>query len=228
MLDALMILATIGNILGIIFFIMPAFMMIETWKTKETQKVPYFLFIFTTLNCEFWMIYGIIKQKMAIYLGNAFGVITNHFYVLIFIICLNTSSFKKISYSSFFLVCSMINIICFQYYFNNEELLGSIACTMNICMFFSQLQKIIEVFKYKDNSYIPMGISVCIAFSSSIWTTYGILTNDKFVIIPNIIGIVLSLFQIVLFFIFKNKSKKYNKFQKEPENAEIFKNVQMA
>jgi uncharacterized protein with PQ loop repeat len=105
---------------------------------------------------------------------------------------------------------------------------------MNIAMFVSPLQKIQEVYKTKDNSYIPIQISIVLTINCLIWTSFGMLRNfNLYIIIPNTIGVIFSLFQIYLWFKFNNseniKSKDDNslgnKRLPEKENIEDYKTI---
>jgi hypothetical protein len=63
------------------------------------------------------------------------------------------------------------------------------------------------VFKTKDHNLIPILSSIIGLFCSSTWTVYGFYIDNIKVIIPNILGIVLSLIQIAVWMFFYNYNK---------------------
>jgi solute carrier family 50 (sugar transporter) len=204
------LLGILGNSFAIVFFLMPILMIRDMIKTKVTTHIPWLLFFFTILNCEFWMIYGLLIKAWPVYLCNGFGFVTNQIYLILFCLYLeNTKFLQKLVYISLLLFSFTTIFIVFYYDIQNKELCGGIACTMNILMFASPLQKLREVYEKKDNTYIPIHVSVCIVLNCIIWTSYGIFKNlDWFIIIPNTLGLMLSIFQVYLWFEFKEETEK--------------------
>jgi solute carrier family 50 protein (sugar transporter) len=203
-------LGILGNSFAIILFLLPIIIMKDMIKTKATNHIPWLLFFFTILNCEFWMIYGLEIKAWPVYLCNGFGFVTNQIYLILFCIYLeNTKLLQKLIYICLLLFSFSTIFVFFYYYIQNKELCGGIACTMNILMFASPLQKLREVYEKKDNTYIPIHISVCLVLSCIIWTTYGIFKKmDWFIIIPNALGLFLSVFQVYLWFEFKEETER--------------------
>lgn len=213
------IIGLLCNIIAIVFFFIPITNMVLVAKTKDTSKVPWLLFIFTILNCEFWVIYGIKINAWPIYFCNGTGIFTNLLYLSIYFLCqIYKLLWKRIFYISLVLLSFCLSFSVFYTYIKDQNLFGSLACTMNILMFVSPLQNLHLVLKKKDNSFIPINISLCLVVNCMLWTTYGIFKNrDYFMIIPNSIGLLLSILQCVLWLKFRQTSGKM-KHQKEQSN----------
>lgn len=201
----------IGNFLAIVFFIVPAFNIVELCRTKDVSKIPWILFIFTILNCEYWSIYGLKVKAWPIYVCNSIGIFTNHIYLSVYIFYLDYKFGLKSILILVLYATSLAIFIISYILISNAQLVGSIAMIMNIFMFFSPLQNIAKVFELKDNSFIPIEISVCLVLNCITWLTYGILKKvDYFIIIPNGIGLIINLYQIYLWFKF-NKNRELSK-----------------
>ena len=73
-------------------------------------------------------------------------------------------------------------------------------------------QKIFTVIKTGNYTLIPIITTIFQCFCSSFWFIYGIVIEKYQIIIPNAIGILLTLFQIIVYFYFygKNKDKNFN------------------
>lgn len=52
--------------------------------------------------------------------------------------------------------------------------------------------------------------------SSTLWTFYGHLRDDKFIILPNAIGMILAIIQLSLFLIYPSKGKHYDRVDDIP------------
>jgi solute carrier family 50 protein (sugar transporter) len=206
------VLGAMGNIIAILCFIIPITMMIELYKSKDTSKIPYLLFIFTILNCEFWAIYGLKINAWPIWLCNSLGIVTNCFFLTMFFIYLNITNNTKIVYISTLYVSFVLSFGITYIFVDNYKLIGFIAMIMNILMYAAPLQKLLEVINKKDSSYIPIWVTLTFAISSCIWISYGYFKErDLYIIIPNSIGLTICLIQIILFFVFrKQKIDKAN------------------
>ena len=82
------LLGLIGNILAIIFFISPISIMRKLYKKElNPNDTPYVIFISTTMNCLFWVSYGILKtkDKFFIILCNGIGIPFNICYFCFFL-----------------------------------------------------------------------------------------------------------------------------------------------
>jgi solute carrier family 50 protein (sugar transporter) len=209
------ILGLSGNIVAIILSILPILIIKDLIVNKNTSKVPWLLFLSTILNCEFWMIYGMLIKSWPVYFCNGLGLTMNTIYLIVFFLYLESKSLlQKLTY----IAVLIISIILIYYVFfistNNPKLIGGIACFVNVLMFASPLQNIKEVYDKKDNSFIPIYISICIVINCIIWVSFGFSKDiDYFIIIPNFIGLCLSTFQIYLYFKFSKSNQKTSNFK---------------
>ena len=207
----------LGNVITIIFFFLPVFMMIDLCKTKDSSKIPWLLFIFTILNCEFWMIYGIKLNAWPIYVSNGVGIVTNTFYITIFLICLKDEElWKRIFFIFTIHGTFLLTFFAFVTYSHDIKLIGGIALVMNMLLYASPLQKLSEVFEKKDNSYINIWIALCLSLNSFTWFSYGFVkSRDYFIMIPNLFGFILNIFQIYIWFKYRKEDDGQIKFNND-------------
>jgi solute carrier family 50 protein (sugar transporter) len=217
--DLLTAVGFAANLLSIVFYISPTLIIVELVRNKETKRVPYLLFCATIMNCLFWFVYGIQKNFWAVYVNNGIGLMMNSVYLCLFIchvqeLKVGYRIFLNISVFTFI----MLIIFTFLQFIKNEQVTGIIAMIFNIVMFFSSLQKIFEVFRFRDNSYIPFLTILSLMFACFLWLVYGILQKkNMYLIIPNGLGLAISLFQVILWFIYNNfdKNEKSNTSEDE-------------
>lgn len=82
------------------------------------------------------------------------------------------------------------------------EIIGFIGIAMSIILYASPLETIRRVISTKSASSIPILLCVAGTVSNALWTAYGLVIVDYFVIIPNSICLVLASIQVVLYVIY--------------------------
>lgn len=80
---------------------------------------------------------------------------------------------------------------------------GWISIAINIFMYASPLEKVRLVIRSKNSSSIPINLSVMIFINCCLWVATAVVDSDMFVLIPNIVGVVFTIFQIVLYFVYR-------------------------
>ncbi|KAJ4976584.1 hypothetical protein NE237_001690 [Protea cynaroides] len=90
---------------------------------------------------------------------------------------------------------------------------GSISLVFSIGMYGAPLVVVKQVVQTKSVEYMPFNLSLFSFLNSSMWGPYGLLGHDPFIAIPNLLGWPLSLFQLVLYFIYRKRD-----IHKEPSD----------
>ena len=134
---------------------LPIFDIYEIYKTKQVDKYPYMIFIVFSITGYFWTVYGIKINAYTILLSSSFSMIMNMSYFIIFIISTsNTSKVKTIMISGYLLIFIILLII--EFIINpSAQVYGYISSTSSCLSVSSTIQKIREILKYRDISYIP-------------------------------------------------------------------------
>jgi hypothetical protein len=72
----------------------------------------------------------------------------------------------------------------------------------SVCDFPFSLHHIIQatVIRLKDASSIPLALSIASLACSAVWYAYGVLIEDFWIKFPNLLGVILSIFQLALIF----------------------------
>merc|ERR1719499_2264643 len=77
--------------------------------------------------------------------------------------------------------------------------MAAVAFSANIAMFIGPCLIFSHVWATKSVQFLPLSVAVSTFLCSVPWLCYGICLNDYAVIIPNIIGVGLSLLQMALY-----------------------------
>lgn len=212
-----------GSTVAIFFFISPIKLFLEANKTKNLKNVPYILLIASYLNCLFWIIYGAGKKQNPQWICNSIGILFNFVWLIWHaVIYYKDDAMKKILIIVIY-TCSLVVTALGLFYILQQEkdwqklfidIIGYAACVLNVIMYASPGQNIIQVFKTGDFNLIPIVSCVIGFFCSVLWLTYSFVdieartnTLDIQCFIPNVLGSLFTPFQIIVWYIFKKKSK---------------------
>ena len=83
-----------------------------------------------------------------------------------------------------------------------------LSCASLISMFASPLFIIKLVIQTKSVEFMPFYLSLSTFLMSTSFLVYGLLNEDPFIYVPNGIGTVLGIIQLVLYFYFESKSRE--------------------
>ena len=95
-----------------------------------------------------------------------------------------------------------------SYYIIPYKFVGYSANAFNVCMYAATGEKIYRVFKTKNYNLMPIFSIVGGFLSASSWLIYGTFDFEINVIIPNALGVLFALIQIVVYFYFYCQKKK--------------------
>lgn len=80
----------------------------------------------------------------------------------------------------------------------NEKLVGSLASTFSIIMFFSLIEVLVSNLQNKSNIFIQPIATVA---NGLLWGLYGYGKKDNFILVPNLIACILGLITAIAAFI---------------------------
>ncbi|KAG6592597.1 MtN3-like protein [Phytophthora cinnamomi] len=89
---------------------------------------------------------------------------------------------------------------------NMGSVMGFFADVSAICMYAAPMEKLLQVLKYRSAAFINAHMVVAGLTNNCLWFTYGVLTDNWFVIAPAIIFMSLNTFTLVLCVIFDPKT----------------------
>lgn len=205
-----------GTILGLIFNISPFLLLIKIIKKEaKYQVIPLSMLIFNTGCGLFWLCYwvrnGIMMPAISAFLNTlcTIAIVCPYIYYRF------NENMKHCILGSF--VYLDIVALCY-YYFGVEisdiEITGAIASVINVLQYAGPGQNIITVCKTGDVSLLPITSCALGLVCSSSWFMVGVFLSNVKCMVPNGIGILLSILQIIVWFMNRN-----NKVKKEGENG---------
>ena len=209
----------VGNALALYFYIAPIVPFVKVIKGQMTWKQsPGVLLLCSFLNCILWSDYGLITNQFLLYLANGLGGTITLIYITIFLIHVADRKVLLSLFYNFFLICCIVEIYFVFYYLVPFKVTGIIANIFNVLMYAAPGEKIYQICKGASYQLIPIWSTIGGTACSTSWMCYGIYQNDYYVVIPNALGVLASIVQIVIFVIYRRKQK--NKAQSEETTKE--------
>ena len=209
----------VGTALALYFYIAPIVPFVKVIKGQMTWKQsPGVLLLCSFLNCILWSDYGLITNQFLLYLANGLGGTITLIYITIFLIHVADRKVLLSLFYNFFLICCIVEIYFVFYYLVPSKVTGIIANVFNVLMYAAPGEKIYQICKGASYQLIPIWSTIGGTACSTSWMCYGFYQNDYYVVIPNALGVLASIVQIVIFVIYRRKQK--NKAQSEETTKE--------
>lgn len=213
----------LGNVISFMVFLAPLPTFIRVYKKKSTegfQSIPYVVAIFSAM---LWIYYGLISNSVLLITINVAGVIIETIYVAIYI----TYAPRQARISTMKLLmlmnlCGFCAIVLFCHYLfkghTRIQVYGWICVAFSISVFVAPLSVMRTVIRTKSVEYMPVNLSISLTLTATIWFLYGFVKKDLYVTLPNVVGFVFGVAQIVIYAIYRKYDKEAEK-QKLPEYA---------
>ncbi|KAK7257127.1 hypothetical protein RIF29_30868 [Crotalaria pallida] len=204
-----------GNIFAFGLFLspIPTFRrIIRNGSTEMFSGLPY---IYSLMNCLICLWYGtplISPDNLLVTSVNSIGAAFQLLYIVLFL--MHAQNGKKVRMLG--LLLAVLGIFAFVVVGslqiadsnNRRMLVGFLSCASLISMFASPLFIINLVIRTKSVEFMPFYLSLSTFLMSASFFLYGFLSDDAFIYVPNGIGTLLGLIQLVLYCHYNRSSSK--------------------
>ena len=186
-------------------------------NSKSVGNLP--LLPYTTLlaNAFLWTTYGVLKKDNLIIRPNAVGFVMGLFYFVTFLryspkssptlpgsVTTHTQSVLALMMITLFVASRTISSIK-----NPTEWIGKAGVAMCICLFASPLSVLKDVIKEKSAQAIPLPFTIASLLNCFFWTVTGVYKmKDVNIYLPNFLGLVCAVAQVVLKVIYSGGGQK--------------------
>ncbi|XP_059074811.1 bidirectional sugar transporter SWEET3b-like [Cryptomeria japonica] len=85
-----------------------------------------------------------------------------------------------------------------------QLLVGTLGVILSIVMYASPLSVVGAVIKTKSVKYIPFLVSLFSTLNALVWSAYSVMAKNIFIAVPNGIGFLLGIAQLVVYFIYRS------------------------
>ncbi|KAL3701605.1 hypothetical protein R1sor_019627 [Riccia sorocarpa] len=209
--DFKLILGILGNCIAIALFASPLPTFWRIFKKKDTENFSGIPYVATLMNCLLWVLYGlpmVSKDALLVLTINVAGCAFEISYLILFLLYSPKKERRKVS--KILVVCTTLYAVLVALSLTvvpkktRKTEVGSLCVVFGVGMYVSPLSVMRLVIKTRSVQYMPLLLCVFVFLNSTIWTGYGILAKDVFIIIPNALGMLAGVLQLSLHVIYWN------------------------
>ncbi|XP_028089061.1 bidirectional sugar transporter NEC1-like [Camellia sinensis] len=220
----------LGNIISFFVFLSPMPTFYQIFKKKSTegfQSVPYIVALFSAMLL---MYYAFLKKNDStlIITINSFGCLVEIIYICVYLFYAP----KKIKFKTVKLIGLMLGVfgailILTQFLVKKSStrfhIVGWICLVLSVSVFAAPLCILKQVIRTKSVEFMPFSLSLSLTLNAIMWFFYGLLIKDFNIAIPNVLGFIFGIIQMVLYAIYKNPKKvvKDQKFSSDQIPNEV-------
>ncbi|OIT00317.1 PREDICTED: bidirectional sugar transporter SWEET2-like [Nicotiana attenuata] len=206
-----------GNIFAFGLFLspIPTFRrVIRNQSTEQFSGLPYYSNVYGLLNYLICAWYGtplISPDNLLVTTVNSVGAVFQLAYIVLFVMSIEKEKkFRMLGWIltvfglfSIIVIGSLL-IVDLQL---RRIIMGSLSCASLISMFASPLFIINLVIRTRSVEFMPFYLSLSTFLMSASFFLYGTFSFDPFIYVPNGIGTVLGVVQLLLFAYYRNSSR---------------------
>ncbi|XP_023538376.1 bidirectional sugar transporter NEC1-like [Cucurbita pepo subsp. pepo] len=218
------IFGLLGNLISFMVFLapMPTFWTIYKKKTAEGfQSIPYLVAL---MSAMLLLYYGALKTNAILLISiNSFGCFIELVYIALYLFY--APKREKILTMKLFVVfdlgfCGVIlgGTMLFLHGMKRTNAVGLICAAFNLSVFASPLSIMKRVITTKSVEFMSFPLSFFLTLSAVMWFFYGFFMKDLFIALPNIVGFLLGMIQMIIYMIYRDK--KVNSFGGKEGNLE--------
>ncbi|XP_074565377.1 bidirectional sugar transporter SWEET6b-like [Curcuma longa] len=201
------IIGVIGNVISFGLFLSPVPTFYKIFKKKAVEDFSPIPYLATTLNCMFWIFYGlpfVHPNSLLVITINGIGLAFEVIYLSIFFIYASRQGRLKVVMvlivEIVFTAVVASLVLHFAHTYEKRSFIVGIFCIVfGTCMYASPLSVMKLVIQSKSVEYMPFTLSLASFLNGVCWTTYAFLPFDINLFIPNGLGAFFGFAQLVLY-----------------------------
>ena len=200
-------LGWVGCSLTTVSFLFQFIPFINIIKGKlDYESAPYVFISISYINSFLWMIYGEMIFSFQIKATNFIACLICLISLVIFL----SYEIKKETLDSILNFLILFSASWATYKFlaievDDERLVGKLCICSSIILYLYFANNIYKVLKLKNFLIIEFNYITVYFVNCMIWFSFGIVTKDAYVIFPYMIGLIVSMTQIIIYINFERK-----------------------
>lgn len=199
--DVLLVLSLLGAGMGVLLCLSPVPAFVKANKTNCVKEISRGFIVVTNLTALAWVLYALKAKIIDIMIPNVMQFFISLVLILVYHHLKGDSVFAMAKYCSVMCVLATVAIM-----WGDTERLGIIAVIFNVLSNLAPMDQVALVLRERRAEYLDMTVNSASFTYNVLWLTYGLVSHNLYVVLPNAFGICASLFLFGLFIWAKSKS----------------------
>ncbi|KAF5741194.1 bidirectional sugar transporter SWEET15-like [Tripterygium wilfordii] len=213
----------LGNIASVLVYLAPLTTFHRIYKKKSTQgfdSLPYLVALFSAM---LWLYYAMLKKDAFLLITiNSFGCVIETIYIATFMAyATRDSRISTIKVLAFMNMGAFSLIILLAHFLfggsTRIAVLGWVCVAVSVSVFASPLSVVAQIIRTRSVEFLPINLTFFLILTAVAWFFYGLFIHDLCVALPNVIGFILGLLQMLLYGIYR-KTESVEEEKEIPEN----------
>ncbi|XWS38197.1 hypothetical protein CRYUN_Cryun19dG0109900 [Craigia yunnanensis] len=206
-----------GNVIALFLFLSPVPTFVQIWKKGSVELFSPTPYLATLINCMVWVIYGlpmVHPNSTLVVTINGTGTAIEVVYLTLFLIfCHDKKKRSKvllIVLVELIFIAAVTTLVLTVVHTTERRsmVIGIIAILFNIMMYAAPLSVMKLVISTKSVEFMPFFLSLTSFANGVAWATYAFLPFDPFIAVPNGLGTLFSLAQLLLYATYYKSTKR--------------------
>lgn len=217
----------LGNIISLGLFLAPLPTFYSIWKRGSVEQFSPAPYLATLLNCMLWVVYGlpiVHPHSTLVVTINGAGCLIEITFIILFLIY--SDGKQRIKVVAMLLVevavvaaVAILVITLVHTYERRSLIIGTMCIVFCIMMYVAPLSVMKLVIATKSVEYMPLSISLASLANGVCWTTYALIRFDLYITIPNGLGTLFGIAQLILYATFYKSTKRQLEARKAKGDA---------
>jgi len=209
-------IGVIGNGTALVLFLSPVPTFIRIWKKGSVEQYSPIPYVATLLNCMMWVLYGlpaVHPHSMLVITINGTGMAIQLTYVTLFLLFSAGAVRRKVvlllAAEVAFVGAVAALVLSLAHTHDRRSMVVGILCVLfGTGMYAAPLSVMKMVIQTKSVEYMPLFLSLASLVNGICWTAYALIRFDLYITIPNGLGVLFAVAQLVLYAIYYKSTQE--------------------
>lgn len=218
------VLLAVASVCTILSFLSGFSICLKIKQKGSTMGLSMFPFVSLCVSCTLWLRYGLLLGDPTIVYVNAVGASIGVLYSIIFYV--NTPHKRSLYRTMVGPALLLYAVLLYVKYLAEDEdaarpPLGMVCTLWTVVNYGSPLATLAEVVRSRSTESLAFPLCAANLVVGTEWFIYGLMLQDMFIQVPNLLGALLGLGQLSLFLVYPSSSKAPTSSTKVPPGVYV-------
>ncbi|KAG6483370.1 bidirectional sugar transporter SWEET4-like [Zingiber officinale] len=222
----------LGNGIALALFLSPLPTFVRICKKRSVEEFSAVPYVATLLNCTMWLVYGlpaVHPHSTLVLTINGAGTAIELAYVLLFLVYARGGRQRArvaamlAAEAAFVVAVALMVLTTLRTHERRSMVVGVLCVVFGTMMYAAPLSVMKLVIQTKSVEYMPLSLSLASFFNGLCWTAYALIRFDLYITIPNALGVMFAVAQLVLYAVYYKSTQRQiaDRKRKAAEMAEV-------